>query len=162
MIWIRGLLIIPQVAGNALCWESLKNANRRALMALLTLHGGMRSKKWEPVLVILDLLDGYIPPAHGVALCAVGPELPAVYVSVAIGTVLSYISKYRFCMALRALHFFVHPAQRIICVVVVEFRIRPDRAPGVCCMAIFARDHKRPVWAACSFFLGDGWDSQPD
>jgi hypothetical protein len=162
MIWIRRLLIVLQVAGDALRGEALKYANRGALVACLAFHGGMRPEERKPVLVILHLLNGYVPSAHRMALCAVGSELTSMNVCVAIRTVFSNVREHRFCMALCALHFFVHPAQWVARVVMVEFRMRSDRPPAGCCMAIFAGNRKRPVRAAGSFFLGNGWDSQPD
>ena len=122
----------------------------------------MRPEERKPVLVILYLLNGYVPSAHRVALCTVGSELPSMNVCVAVRTVLSYVREHRFCVALRALHFLVHSAQWIVRVVMVEFRMRSDRPPADCCMAIFAGNRERPVRAAGSFFLGNGWDSQPD
>jgi len=161
VIWIRRLSVVLEVAGNAGRWKTLKLTDRRALVALFAWHGGMRPKKREPVLMIFQLLYGYVPSAHGVALGAVGSELPSMNICVAVRTILSYVGEHRFCMALRALHFFVHSAQWIVRVVVVEFRMRPNRSPAGCRMAIFAGNRKRPVRAAGSFFLGDGWDSQP-
>lgn len=42
VIWIGGLLVILQMASDALRGESLILPNRRALMAILALHRGMR------------------------------------------------------------------------------------------------------------------------
>ena len=138
VIWIRRLPVVLQMAGNAGRWKALELADCGALVALFAWHGGMRTKKRKTVLVILHLLYGYVPTAHGVALCAVGSKLPSMNVCVAVRTVLSYVREHRFCVALRALHLLVHPAQWIIRVVVVEFGMRPNRPPPVCCVAIFA------------------------
>jgi hypothetical protein len=162
MIWICRLLIVLQVAGDALRGEALKYTDRRALMARFALHSGMCAKKRKSVLVILHLLNGYVPSAYRVALCAVGSELPSMNICVAIRTILSYVREHRFCVALRALHFFVRPSQRIVCVVVIEFRMRTYRPPATCCVTIFTGNRERSVWTAGPFFLGDGWDSQPD
>lgn len=44
----------------------------------------MRSNQRESILVILDLLDIYLPAFDGVAALAIGTELPAMNVCVAL------------------------------------------------------------------------------
>src|SRR2546429_5852711 len=61
------------------------------------------------------------------------------------------IREHRLHVALRAFHFFVHTAQRISGLVVIEFRIRLDRAPRAHLVAIVARDgERRPMRIARS------------
>ena len=71
MIGVCGLLIVPLVAGNALCRESLELPDGGALVTLLALYGSVRPKKRKTVLVILYLLDCDVPSANGVALGAI-------------------------------------------------------------------------------------------
>ncbi len=113
----------------------------------------MHPEKRKAVLVILDLLRRNLPAKNAVALCTVRAHLPAVDVSVTILAVFPDIRKHRFDMALRALHFFVHPAKRILRLVVIELRNRTNRAPSRGRVAILARYGQSSVGAARAFLL---------
>lgn len=63
------------------------------------------------------------------ALLAVGSQLPFVNVRVAILAALPDTGEDRLHMALRAGNGLVHPAQRILCLVVIEFRDCADGCP---------------------------------
>lgn len=65
-------------------------------------------------------------------------ELAAVNVCVAVRAFLAYIGEHQFDMALRALHLFVHSAERVVSFVVIEFRDAADRLPTQRRMTIFA------------------------
>lgn len=93
--------------------------------------------------MVLYLLDGGVPALHCVALRAVRAHPPVMHVGVAVLAVLSHVRENRFHMALRALDFFMHAAQRIPSGVVIEFRVRLDRAPRFRRVAIFAREGQR-------------------
>lgn len=87
------------------------------------------------------------------ALLAIRSHLPAVDVRVAIRAVLSHIREYRLCMAFHALHFFVHSSQRVICLVVVEFRDSADGTPTRRRVTVLTWDSQCAVRAARCFFL---------
>ena len=106
--------------------------------------------------MILNLLGGNLPAAHGVTLRAIGTKFPAVNVRVAIRAILPDIREYRFDMALCAAHIFMHTAQRIICAVVIEFRNGANGAPTGGDMTIFTGDGEWTVRASGAFFLGVG------
>lgn len=112
---------------------------RRAGMTGIAWDGGVRTKKREAVLVVLHLLRREIPTLDGMALGAIRSHLTAMNVGVAIRTILSDVGKDRLDVTLHALHFFVEPAQRISCFVVIKFWNGSDRTPARRCMAIFAR-----------------------
>jgi len=96
--------------------------------------------------VILDLLHGDIPALNGVTLRTVRAHPSLVHVGMTVLAILSDIRENRLHVTPRALYFFMHPAQRIPGLVVIEFRIRLDRAPRGHSVAIFARDgERRPV-----------------
>ena len=103
--------------------------------------------------MIAHLPHRNIPALHGVALRAVRAHLAAMDVCVAISAVLAYVCEYRFHVALGALHFFVHAAQRIVRLVVIEFGHRADRAPAGRCVAVFARYVQGPVGIPLGFLL---------
>jgi hypothetical protein len=131
-------------------------------VTLLALHRGVSAKKREAVLVILYLLNGNIPPTHGVALGAIGAEFSPVNISMTISTVFSGVRENRLHVALRALHFLVHASQRVVRVVMIELRMCPNGPPAACGMAVFAGNRERPVWASRSLFLCRGRCEQPN
>lgn len=125
-------------------------------MALLALHGGMSTEKWESILVILHLLDGDVPTLNGVALGAIRSHLAAVNIRVAIGAILADVSEHRLEVALNAFHLFVHAAQGIVGFVVVELGNGTDGAPTGGGVTVLARDRERAMGVSSCFFLGDG------
>ena len=133
-------LQIVLVAGNAERRKSLILPNGRALVALLAWHCGVRTKKWEPVLMILQLLRRDFPTQHRVATGAVCPHLPLVDVRMAVLTMFANVREHRVCVARDTVHFFVHPAKRIFCFGMVEFRNFADRPPSRGGVAVFARN----------------------
>ena len=68
-------------------------------------------------------------------------------VLMAVLTVFSYVGEYRFYVALRAFHFFVHTAQGITGFRVIKFRNCADGTPTSSGVAVFARNRKGPVRA---------------
>lgn len=107
-------------------------------MAVFALNRRVCSEQREAILVILQLLYGYVPALHGVALRAVRAHLPLVHVGVAVFAILSHIGENWLDVALRALHFFVHAAQGILGFVMVEFWNGADGSPSGGRVAIFA------------------------
>ena len=80
--------------------------------------------------MILHALRGDVPALHGVALRAIGTHLAAVNVRVAIGAIFSNVGEDRFGVALHALHFFVHAAEQVVGLVVIEFGDGSNGAPA--------------------------------
>ena len=74
-------------------------------------------------------------------------------VRVAVRAIFAHIREDRLDVAFGTFHFFMHPAQRVLCFVVLEFRNRTDRAPSRCCVAVLAGDGKWAVRVASSVFL---------
>jgi hypothetical protein len=142
------LLPVFQVTGLASRRESQEDSDRRRLVAFLAGNGGVGAKQREAILVIFYLLGRDIPAFHGVTLLAIRTHLPAVNVCVAIGAVLSHIGKDRLYVTLDARHFFMHATKRIVRLIVVELRDRPNRAPARRRVTVFARNRERPVRAS--------------
>ena len=109
----------------------------------------MRADQREAILVILDLLDGNLPPKNAVTLFAIWTELAPMDICVAVGTVLADVRKHRFYVALCASNFLVHSAQRISGLVVIEFRDGADGLPAGVGVTVFAGDRQRSVRTAC-------------
>ena len=101
--------------------------------------------------MIFDLLHGNLPSLHRVAVRAVRAHPSLVHVGMTVLAIFPDVRENRLHVALRALYFFVHAAERIPGPVVIEFRVRLDRAPRGHPVAIFARDvERRPVRIARS------------
>jgi len=73
-----------------------------------------------------------------------------------ISAVLANIREDRFGVALGAAHFFVHAAQRVFGLVVIEFRYCADGPPAGSGVAVLAGDGKRTVWTASIPSLSEG------
>jgi len=78
------VLEIFRVAGIAGRRQPRKLADRSLLVAVIALQGSVRAYQREAVKVILNCLGGNSPPVHGMALLAVGPELPPVNIGMAV------------------------------------------------------------------------------
>lgn len=150
MIWhvsANRLCAIP--VGLMTCYagrrQALELADRCALMAVFALRSGVGSQQREAVLVILHRLHSDVPALDGMALRAIRPHFSLVNVGVAVLAILTDVGENRFYMALRALHFFVHAAQRVFRFIVIEFRDRLDGTPSGSCVAVFAGDRQRAV-----------------
>jgi hypothetical protein len=153
VIGIGSFLKIRLVAGNTCRGQALELAHRRTLMAVFALHRRVCSEQREAILVILHLLHSHVPALHGVALRAVRAHFSLVHVGVAVLAILSHVRENRIDVALRALHFFVHPPQGILRLVVVEFRDCADGAPSGGRVAVFAGDRQRAVRASSALPL---------
>ena len=105
----------------------------------------MCSNQWESILVVLNRLQRNLPSLDRVAAFAVRPELTTVNVGVTVETLRTYVLENQARMALGTAHVLMHTAQRVSGLIVIEFRIRPDRFPTGVRMAIGARDGKRSV-----------------
>ena len=136
------------VAGEAHRRKTLELADRGAFVTGITVHGGVRADERKAIQVLVDLLDGYIPALHGMALFAVSAHLALVDIRVAIRALSADISKDRFGVALSTGHAFVHAAQRILRGVVIKLRDRADRLPTAQRVAILARDTKASMRAS--------------
>ena len=95
--------------------------------------------------MILHLLHGNVPALHGMTLRTVCSHLALVDVCVAVLAILPHIGENGLYVALRTSHFFVHAAQRIVCLVVVKFGVGANGSPSSGRMTILARDRQSPV-----------------
>lgn len=145
VIWVGGLLEVGLVARNAGGRESLILADGSPFVTILALHGSVRAQERKAVLVIPELLDRDVPALDGMTLGAVGAHFALVDVAMAVFAILSHIGENRLYVALRALHFFVHAAQRILGFVVVKFGVGANGPPSGGRVAILAGDGESPV-----------------
>ena len=135
------------VAGDAGRRKALELTYSSAGVALIAIKSGMCTDEREAVQVLVDLLDRNIPSLDGVALLAISAHLALVNVGVAIRALHAHVAEDRFGVALRAADAFVHPAERVLGCVVIEFRNGADRLPTAQGMAVLTGDAEASVRA---------------
>ncbi len=138
MVGIGSVLIVGRVTGITLRRHGLKLAARGAFVAGVAVHRRVRPGQRETIVVLLNLVDRNLPAAHGVALLAIGAQLPAMNVGMTILAALAHVAEYRLGVALRTSDRRVHAAQRVSRLIVIEFRHRASRGPAVCGVAVLA------------------------
>jgi hypothetical protein len=149
VVWTLGGAELLHVARRAICRKPLELSGGCGLVARGAVGGRMRSKQWEAILVLVDHRNGDLPALDGVATVALRAELPFVNVSVAIGAFLTNVGENKFRMTLRTRNTGVHSPQRILCLIVIEFRDLPNGCPRSECVAILTSHRQgRAVRAA--------------
>ena len=116
-------------------------------MTIIALHRGVCTQQGKTILVVFQLLYGNVPALNRVTLGTIGAHPSLMDVLMAVLTVFSHVGEYRFDVALRAFHFFMHATQGIAGFRVIEFRNRTDGTPTRGGVAVFARDRQGPVRA---------------
>ena len=83
---VRGhrLLEFRLVAGKACCGHGLELAVGRVLVAGIAIYRSVSAGQGEAIIVLLNFLNRYSPSAHGVALLAIGAQLPLMNIGVAV------------------------------------------------------------------------------
>ena len=114
-------------------------------MAGIAIDRGVRARQWEAIVVILNLTDRNLPSANGVALLAICSELASMNICMAILAALSDVREDWLDVTLRAVHLLVQSAQRILRLIVIEFRNGADRAPRGRCVAVLAGNGEIPM-----------------
>lgn len=118
-------------------------------MAGIAGHSGVRSDQGKAILVLLDVLDGYLPAFDGVALFAFGAQLPAMDVSMAVSAGVADIGKDHFGVALGAGgQRCVHATQRVAGLVVIEVGHGTNWLPAHAGVARLARKTEIAVRAS--------------
>ncbi len=122
-------------------------------MTFIALDSGVCAKEREAILVIFYLLDGRVPAPDRMALRTVGAKFATMNICVTVGAVLADVCENRLNVALCTANLFVHPAQRIGSLVMVELHVAADGPPAVGRVAVFARDGEGAVGATRAFSL---------
>ena len=133
------------MAGVAVRGQSFELPDRSAFVALCALHHGMRANQREAVLMVLDRVYRDLPTLYRVAALAVCAELTAMNVCVAIRALLADIFEDQAGMTLVAAYFFVHAAQGIPRLVMVELGVGSNWLPTCVSVAILTRDRERTM-----------------
>ena len=154
MVGVGCGLEVVRVARVALRGEPLKLPRGCPFVARFAVNGGVRTDQRKAILMIADRLHGDRPTLNRVTRFAIGAELRAVNIRMAVCASLAHIGKHQFDVALRAGHFFVHSAERVARLVVLKFRDAADGLPTQRGMAVLARNGQSgPVRIARNWFL---------
>jgi len=138
MVRVGCRLKVARVARVALSGEPLKLSRGCAFVARFAVNSRVRTDQRKTILMVAYRLHSNSPTLYRVTRFAIRTELPTVNVGMAVCTFLAHIRKHQFYVALRARHFFMHPAQRVARLVVVKFRDAANRLPAQRGMAVFA------------------------
>jgi hypothetical protein len=159
VIGIACFLKICHMAGFASSGKTQVISDRGVFVALRAFHDGMRAEERKSVEVLRNRLDRYLPAENCVALGAIGAELTAVNIRVAIGTILANVGENRLHMAARAGDFFVHAAKGVTRGVMVKFGNGANRGPACARVAIFTGNVECSVRTSTGLPLsGCGYD----
>jgi hypothetical protein len=154
MVGVGSGLKVVRVAGVALGREPLKLSSGGVFVARFAINGLVCADQRKTIQVVAYRLYSNGPPLYRVTRFAIGAELRAVNVGMAVCAFLTHIRKHQFDMALHARHFFMHAAERVTGFVVLKFRDAADGLPTQRGMAVFARNVERgPVRIARNLLL---------
>lgn len=123
-------------------------------MAVRTLQKRVGTQQGKAILMLLDPLGLDIPAFHRVTLLTIGAKLAAVDIRVAIRAARADVREDKIGMALVAIHFLVHAAQRVARQVVIKLRNTADGFPTRIRVAVLARDVDGAVGVATGLFVG--------
>ena len=145
VVRVRRALELPHVARQAVRGHGLELTVGRVLVAGIAIHGSVSAGQRKAVVMILDLLDGNAPPAYRMALRAIRTQLALMNIRVAVLALVTYVIEHELYVARRTGNTDVHSAQRILCLIVIEFRNGANGLPTLGRMAIRAGDAEAPV-----------------
>lgn len=140
VIRIRRVLVVSRMARIAVGRHGLELAVGCALVAGIAVDRGVSAGQGKAIVVLLHLLNRNCPAANRMALRAIRAQLPFMNIGVAVLAAQAYVREYRFHVTLDAGHGLVHAAQRIPCLVVIEFGDGADRLPRTGRVAVLARN----------------------
>jgi len=136
------IALMTGIAGGR---KSLKLPHGGILVTCVALHQGVCADQRKPILMVANRVDGNLPTFYAVALFAIGAELAAMNVRMAVGAAGTYIFEHQAQVALSAPYIRVHSAQGILRLVVVEFRKAANRLPAGKGMAVLAGSSQPPM-----------------
>ena len=141
--WGKIVLLMAGVAGSR---QADELAGGGILVAVFALRQLVRAHQRETVLVILNGLQRDLPTLDGVATGAIGAELAAMNIGVAIRALRADVLEDQASVALNAIHFLVHAAEGVPGQIVVELGIGPYGLPACVCVTVCTRRRKRAMW----------------
>lgn len=145
VVRIDGRSEVRLVAGETLGRHGLEPTVGATLVTSIAVDSGVSAGQRETVVVVLDVLVRDLPSAHRVTLFAIGAQLTAVNVGVAILASMTNVGENHFDVTLGARDRGVQATQRILGLIVIELGNRADRPPRACRMAVLTRDSQTAV-----------------
>ena len=102
------------MATHTLCRKpkTVELPNRANFMARITIHHGMRPDQRKSILVLVDIVNRYLPAICVMAQVALRPILAAMKICMAVLTFFWHVAEDKVGMTIHALHFRVPSAQR--------------------------------------------------
>lgn len=143
----RGLKVLL-VAAVASRGHGVVLAQRSVLVTVVAGSRGVRAREREPVHVLIDLGDGDLPPADGMAVLAGGAHAALVEVGMATGAIVADIGEHHLGMASGAGDAFVHSSEWKARLAVVELGHGTDRFPAIDGVAVLTGKIQIAVRAA--------------
>jgi len=139
------------VAGVVRRRHGLEFAAGATLVAGVAVDRSVSAGQRESVVMLLHILDRHLPSPHCVTLLAIGPQLTAVNIGVAVLAVLTDVGENHLLVTSGAGNRSVHSAQGITSPIVIEFRDGADWLPAVRSVAVLAGNRQIAVRTACAF-----------
>lgn len=118
--------------------EAIELPYRANFMARITIHHGMRADQGKSILVLIDVVNRYLPAICVMAQLAFRPIFSAMEIRVAVLTFFWHVAKYQIRVTIDALYFRVSAAQRESRLRVLEFHFRPQRLPPLLRVTLLA------------------------
>jgi hypothetical protein len=141
---VRGQMATVTSRGQPLAIELPHGAD---LVARITVCNRVGADERKTVLVLVDGMNGNLPPIHPVVKVALRPVFPPMKISVAILATAPHVGKNRIDVTFLARHFRVQAAQRVPGLAVIKVRFAADRSPGRGGVALLTSDFQRSVRA---------------
>jgi hypothetical protein len=148
VVGISRILEISLVAAIAVRRHRTVLTERSAFVACVTVDSGVCPHQGEPIIVLFNLFDLYLPSFDRMTLLAIGAEQALVDVGVTGGALSRRVGEDGFDMTLRTSHRLVHTPQGITGAIVIEFWYCSNWFPAERRVAVLARHIQRPVWTS--------------
>jgi len=132
VIWVACLTERVQVTTHALRGEpkAVELSDSANFMARVTIHESMRADERKAILVLIDVVNRYLPAICVVAQFAFRSILPAMKVRMAVLTFFWHVAEVEVGMTINALYYCVATAQREPGLGVLELHFLPQRLPS--------------------------------
>ena len=123
----------------------VERAHRPHLVAGIAIHHRVRPNQREAILVLINVVNGDLPPGIPMACIALRRIFAAMNIRVAILALVACFREYKISVTIYAPDFRVQPAQRKSCLAMFKLRHRANRLPALRCVTVFARDGQGAV-----------------
>jgi hypothetical protein len=142
VIWVACLTERVQVTTHALRGEpkAVELSDSANFMARVTIHESMCADERKTILMLIDVVNRYLPAICVVAQFAFRAILPAMQVRMAVLTFFWHVAEVKVSMTINALYYRVATAQREPGLRVLELHFLPQRLPSLLRVTLLAWD----------------------